>query len=65
MPGATLPWRFTRALGTGDEQSLDEPYDPDVMLYTPLGWPIRGIADVKEFVGQFHAAYPGLRVNPA
>jgi SnoaL-like domain len=31
--------------------------------YTPLGWPIRGREAVKEFVGQFHSAYPGLRVT--
>lgn len=59
----TLAERFTRALGSGDEQLLDELYDTDVLLYTPLGWPIRGRAAVKEFVGQFHAGYPGLRVT--
>jgi len=61
--GETLPERFTRALGTGDSALLDGLYDPDVLLYTPLGWPIRGLPAVKEFVGQFHAAYPGLRVT--
>jgi quinol monooxygenase YgiN len=61
--GPTLPERFTRALGTGDPALLEEIYDPDVLLYTPLGWPIRGLAAVKEFVGQFHSAYPGLRVT--
>ena len=59
----TLAERFTRALGSGDEQLLDELYDPDVLLYTPLRWPIRGRDAVKEFVGQFHAGYPGLRVT--
>lgn len=59
----TLPERFVRALGTGDGHLLDEIYDPDVLLYTPLGWPIRGRDALKEFVGQFHAAYPGLRVT--
>lgn len=61
--GPTLPERFTHALGTGDHALLEEIYDPDVLLYTPLGWPIQGLDAVKEFVGQFHAAYPGLRVT--
>jgi predicted dinucleotide-binding enzyme len=55
--------RFTHALGSGDHRLLDELYDPDVLLYTPLGWPIRGLAAVQEFVDQFHSAYPGLRVT--
>jgi quinol monooxygenase YgiN len=61
--GAGLPERFVRALGTNDGDLLDEIYDPDVLLYTPLGWPIRGRDAVKEFVGQFHRGYPGLRVT--
>jgi quinol monooxygenase YgiN len=61
--GETLPERFIRALGTADDELLDAVYDPDVLLYTPLGWPIRGLQAVKEFVGQFHNAYPGLRVT--
>jgi quinol monooxygenase YgiN/predicted ester cyclase len=59
----SLARRFTRALGSGDERLLDELYDPDVVLYTPLGWPIQGLPGVKEFIGQFHAGYPGLRVT--
>ena len=55
--------RFVRALGTGDDELLDAVYDPDVILYTPLAWPIRGRDAVKDFVGQFHAANPGLRVT--
>jgi quinol monooxygenase YgiN len=62
-PTATLPERFVRALGTNDSALLDDIYDPDVLLYTPLGWPIRGRAAVKEFVQQFHSGYPGLRVT--
>jgi quinol monooxygenase YgiN len=61
--GPTVAERFVRALGSGDPALLDEIYDPDVLLYTPLGWPIRGRDALKEFVGQFHAAYPGLRVT--
>jgi 8-hydroxy-5-deazaflavin:NADPH oxidoreductase len=61
--GPTLAERFVRALGTNDAALLDEIYDPEVVLYTPLGWPIRGLAAVKEFVDQFHTGYPGLRVT--
>jgi hypothetical protein len=59
----TLAEQFVQALGTNNPELLDAIYHPEVILYTPLGWPIRGLAAVKEFVGQFHAAYPGLRVT--
>lgn len=59
----TLAERFVHALGTNDPTLLEEIYDPDVALFTPLGWPIRGLQAVKEFVSQFHTAYPGLRVT--
>jgi quinol monooxygenase YgiN len=59
----TLAQRFTRALGTNDGSLLDAIYDPDVVLYTPLAWPVRGLPAVKEFVAQFHTAYPRLRVT--
>jgi hypothetical protein len=59
----TLPERFVRALGTGDDVLLDEVYDPDVVLYTPLAWPLRGRDAVEQFVGEFHRAYPGLLVT--
>jgi quinol monooxygenase YgiN len=62
-PGASLPERFVHALGSGDPALLDEIYDPEVVLYTPLAWPVRGRGAVKEFVAQFHSAYPGLRVT--
>jgi predicted ester cyclase len=59
----TLGRRFIQALGTNDAELLDQLYATDVVLYTPLGWPITGRTAVKEFVAQFHAAYPGLRVT--
>jgi ketosteroid isomerase-like protein len=59
----TLAQRFVQALGTNDEALLDELYDADVLLYTPLAWPICGRDAVKAFVAQFHAANPGLRVT--
>jgi quinol monooxygenase YgiN len=59
----SLARRFVRALGTNDDALLDAIYDPDVVLYTPLAWPVRGRDEVKAFVAQFHTANPGLRVT--
>ena len=59
----SLARRFVEALGTNDEALLDALYDPEVVLYTPLAWPVRGREAVKAFVAQFHAANPGLRVT--
>jgi quinol monooxygenase YgiN len=61
--GETLPERFARAMGTNDQALFDQIYDPDVVLFTPLAWPIRGRDAVKAFVGEFHAGYPGLRIT--
>jgi quinol monooxygenase YgiN len=59
----SLARRFVRALATNDDELLDAIYDPDVLLYTPLAWPVSGRAAVKDFVGQFHLANPGLTVT--
>lgn len=59
----SLARRFVQALGTNDPHLLDELYDPDVILYTPLAWPLHGRDAVKAFVDQFHTANPGLRVT--
>jgi uncharacterized protein YciI len=61
--GESTARRFVRALGTNDATLLDEIYDPEVLLYTPLGWPIRRRDALKDFVSQFHLANPGLRVT--
>jgi predicted ester cyclase len=59
----TLPERFARAFGARDLAVLETFYDPDVELYTPLGWPLRGWNAVRTFVEQFHIANPGLRIG--
>jgi predicted ester cyclase len=59
----TLAERFVRAFGARDLAVLETFYDPDVELYTPLGWPLRGWNTVGEFVDQFHTANPGMRVG--
>ena len=59
----SLARRFVRALATNDAALLDAIYDPDVLLYTPLAWPLSGRDAVKDFVAQFHLANPGLTVT--
>lgn len=59
----TLAERFVRAFGARDLAVLETLYDPDVELYTPLGWPLRGWDTIKTFVEQFHTANPGMRVE--
>ncbi len=59
----TLAERFARAFGARDLVTLETFYDPEVELYTPLGWPLRGWNAVRTFVEQFHIANPGLRVG--
>jgi predicted ester cyclase len=59
----TLAERFVRAFGARDLTVLETLYHPDVELYTPLGWPLRGWKTVREFVEQFHTANPGMRVG--
>jgi hypothetical protein len=58
-----LAERFVRAFGARDLAVLETLYDPDVELYTPLGWPLRGWNTVGTFVEQFHTANPGMRVG--
>jgi hypothetical protein len=36
-PAPPLAERFAQALGTNDAALLEEIYDPEVALYTPLG----------------------------
>jgi hypothetical protein len=58
----TLGRRFVRAFGARDLAAVEGVYDPDVELFTPLGWPLRGRDRVLDFVAAFHAANPGMRV---
>ncbi len=58
-----LAERFVRAFGARDLATLETFFDPDVELYTPLGWPLRGWNAVGTFVDQFHIANPGMRVG--
>jgi hypothetical protein len=58
----SLALRFVDVFGRRDLEGLDDVYDENVKLYTPLGWPVVGRAAVKDFADQFHAANPGLRI---
>jgi predicted ester cyclase len=61
-PGASLARRFADAFGRRDIGGLNEVYGEDVVLYTPLAWPVRGRDPLMAFVMEFHAANPGLRI---
>ncbi len=60
--GATLARRFADAFGRRDASALDEIYAEDVVMYTPLGWPVEGREALMAFALEFHAANPGLRI---
>jgi ketosteroid isomerase-like protein len=63
MPGeGSIARRFVRAFGEHDEALMDEVYAEDVVLYSPLAWPVRGRDALKQYVDEFHRGYPGLRV---
>ena len=61
-PNPTLGLRFVDAFGRRDHRTLAEIYAPDVELFTPLGWPVRGLSNVQAFVDEFHASNPGMKV---
>jgi predicted ester cyclase len=61
--GASLARRFAGAFGRRDTATLNEIYAEDVMLYTPLAWPVRGREALTAFAMEFHAANPGLRIT--
>jgi ketosteroid isomerase-like protein len=54
--------RFVRAFGAHDQALMDELFAEDVVLYSPLAWPVRGRSALKEYVDEFDRGYPGLRV---
>ena len=62
MSGKTIAQRFVEAYGGRDAEALDRLYDDDVVLYSPVAWPVRGKQALKDFVEGFHTAFPGLRV---
>ena len=58
----TIAQRFIRAFGGRDASLMDDVYAEDVVLYSPLAWPVRGREARKAYVEEFHRGYPGLRV---
>ena len=60
--GETIAQRFVKAYGGRDAEALDRLYADDVVLYSPVAWPVRGKQALKAFVEGFHTAFPGLRV---
>jgi hypothetical protein len=59
---ASLAQRFTDAFGRREVAALRELYAEDVVLYTPLGWPVEGREALESFALEFHAANPGMRI---
>ena len=62
MGEKTIAQRFVEAFGSNDPVLMDDVYAEDVVLYSPLAWPVRGRGALKEYVREFHTGYPGLRV---
>lgn len=61
--GSTFVQRYIRAFGTANYSELREMHDDDVVLYTPLAWGARGWEFIRDFITEFHKAYPGLVVT--
>jgi len=59
--------RFHDASNTHDErlfeQAIDELFDPDVKIRTPLPVKSKGAAALKEVFGNLHRAFPDLHVE--
>ncbi len=62
MVDKTIAQRFVEAYGGRDAEALDRLYADDVVLYSPVAWPVRGKDALKAFVDGFHTAFPRLRV---
>src|SRR5919199_1905369 len=41
---------------------MDELYDAEVRLYSPLAWPLEGREALKAYVDEFHRAYGPVRI---
>jgi steroid delta-isomerase-like uncharacterized protein len=58
--------RLQAALGDGAEaidRIVDEVFDPDVVLRTPLPIETSGAAAMKEIFGRLHTAFPDLHIE--
>jgi steroid delta-isomerase-like uncharacterized protein len=56
--------RFGQVWGKGSLAMVDELADPNLSVYYPvLGEPIRGPEGFKQFLTQFHAAFPDVEVT--
>jgi steroid delta-isomerase-like uncharacterized protein len=56
--------RFGQVWGRGSLATVDEFADPSFSVYYPLlGEPIRGSEGFKQFLTQFHAAFPDVEVT--
>ncbi|MFW6692204.1 nuclear transport factor 2 family protein [Streptomyces sp. MAR4 CNX-425] len=61
MPEKTLVQRYITALGDQDWAALEKLYAPDVIMYTPTAWGVKGVTFVLAFCREIHLAHPGVR----
>jgi 8-hydroxy-5-deazaflavin:NADPH oxidoreductase len=61
--GPSFVQRYIQAFGRADFEALRAFYDDDVVFYTPLAWGTRGWEPLRQFIAEFHQAYPGLTVT--
>jgi steroid delta-isomerase-like uncharacterized protein len=59
--------RFHDALSTGDveliSKAIDEAFDPDVLIHTPLAVEATGTAALKEVMARLHRGLPNLHIT--
>ncbi|MBQ1093367.1 ester cyclase [Streptomyces sp. B93] len=57
----TVIQRYVTALGDQDWPVLKDLYAPDVVLYTPFAWGVKGVEFLLKFCEEVHRAHPGVR----
>lgn len=63
MAEQTLIQRYVLALAEQDWDLLRELYAPDVVMYAPTSWGVKGVEYVVKFCQEIHSAYPGVTVT--
>ncbi|MFE2041593.1 nuclear transport factor 2 family protein [Streptomyces sp. NPDC059477] len=61
MSEKTVIQRYITALGEQDWAAIEELYSPDVTLYTPSAWGVKGVGFLLKFCQAIHVAHPGIR----
>ncbi|CAL9325392.1 MULTISPECIES: ester cyclase [Streptomyces] len=61
MPEKTVIQRYITALGDQDWAALEKLYAPDVTMYAPTAWGVKGVEFLLKFCQEIHHAHPGIR----